>query len=108
MFGSLIKYSNKSYFKEHATFDVYIGETGYRYYVFATYETDEIGDTYSYNFETDEEFENYIKISIAKREYDTGIDNLTKDDKIITLSTCTRGNDTKRYIVQMVRREKLS
>ena len=108
MFGSLIKYSNKSYFKEHPTFDVYIGETGYRYYVFATYETDEIGDTYSYNFETDEEFENYIKISIAKREYDTGIDNLTKDDKIITLSTCTRGNDTKRYIVQMVRREKLS
>lgn len=108
MFGSLIKYSNKSYYKEHPTFDIYIGDTGYRYYVFATYETDEIGDTYTYNFENKEEFQKYIDLSLAKREYDTDAGNITVDDKIITLSTCTRNNNTKRYIVQLVRREKIS
>lgn len=108
MFGSLIKYSSKSYYKEHPTFDIYIGDTGYRYYIFATYETDEIGDTYSYNFLNDEEFQKYIDLSIAKREYATDVEKITTEDKIITLSTCTRGNDTKRYIVQMVRGEKLT
>lgn len=108
MFGSLIKYSSKSYYKEHPTFDIYIGATGYRYYVFATYETDEIGDTYTYNFENDEEFQKYIDLSISKREYETDVKSVTTNDKIITLSTCTRGNETKRYIVQLVRGEKIT
>lgn len=108
MFGSLIKYSQKSYYKEHPSFDIYIGSTGYRYYVFATYETDEIGDTYTYNFANDEEFQKYIDLSMSKREYETDIKTVTTEDKIITLSTCTRGNDTKRYIVQLVRGEKIT
>lgn len=108
MFGTLIKYASKSYFKEHPTFDVYIKDKGYRYYVFATYETDEIGDTYTYNFSSDEEFQRYIDLCISKRAYDTGISDVKATDKIITLSTCTRGDQSKRFIVQMVRKEELS
>ncbi len=108
MFGSLIKYNSKSYFNEHPTFDIYIADKGYRYHIFATYETDEIGDTYSYNFASDEEFENYINLCISKRMYDTGIDSVNAGDKIITLSTCTRGDQSKRFIVQMVRGEQIT
>ena len=108
MFGTLIKYASKSYYKEHPTFDIYIADKGYRYYVFAAYETDEIGDTYSYNFASDEEFQNYINLCMSKRLYETSVDSVTASDKIITLSTCTRHDDSKRFIVQLVRKEELS
>ena len=108
MFGTLIKYGSKSYYDAHPTFDIYIGETGYKYYVFATYETDEIGDTYSYNFTSDEAFQEYINLCMSKRKYQTNVDTVSVTDKIITLSTCTRTDQTKRFIVQMVRGEKIT
>lgn len=108
MFGSLIKYAGKWYYDEHPTFDVYIGETGYRYHVFAAYETEEVGDTYSYNFTTEEAFQKYIDLCMSKRKYETKVTSVTTKDKIITLSTCTRTDNTKRFIVQMVRGEKIT
>lgn len=108
MFGTLIKYGSKSYYKEHPTFDIYIENKGYRYYVFAAYETEEIGDTYSYNFANDEEYQNYINLCMSKKLYDTSVDSVTVNDKIITLSTCTRHDDSKRFIVQLVRREEIT
>ncbi len=108
MFGTLIKYGSKSYYNEHPTFDIYIGEKCYKYYVFATYETDQIADTYSYNFESDEEFMHYIDLCMSKRKYETNIKEIKVTDKIITLSTCTRTNQDKRFIVQLVRGEEMT
>ena len=108
MFGTLIQYRSKWYFDAHPTFDIYIGEKGYKYYVFAAYETEQIGDTYSYNFANDEEFQNYINDCLSRRLYDTGITvSAAAQNKIITLSTCTRHDQTKRMIVQIVRGEEL-
>lgn len=108
MFGSLIKYVNESYYQAHKTFDIYVGNDLYRYYVFAAYETDEVGYTYSYNFSEDEHYQDYIDDCMSRRLYGTDIGtNVTAKDKIITLSTCTRHDDTKRFIVQLVRGEKL-
>lgn len=108
MFGTLIKYVSKSYYNEHPYFDIYIGEKGYRYRVFAAYETDEIGDTYSYNFADDEEFQNYINLCLAKRLYTTEVTEITTVNQIVTLSTCTRHNQRKRMIVQLVKGEPLN
>ena len=108
MFGSLIKYGSESYYQSHKTFDIYVGHDLYRYYVFAAYETDEVGYTYTYNFNTDEEFQAYIDDCMGRRLYGTDIGtNVSVNDKIITLSTCTRHDDTKRFIVQLVRGEKV-
>lgn len=108
MFGTLIKYRSKSYYNEHPTFDIYIGEKGYKYYVFAAYETEQIGDTYSYNFASDEEYQNYLDDCMGRRLYDTGVGvSAAEKNKIITLSTCTRHDQTKRMIVQIVRGEEL-
>lgn len=108
MFGTLIKYGSKSYYNQHPTFDIYIGNKGYRYYVFATYETAEIGDTYSYNFADNEEFQRYIDLCMSNRIYDTNAPAVTTDSKIVTLSTCTRGDQSKRFIVQLVRGEQIT
>lgn len=108
MFGSLIHYRDESYYKRHKTMQIYIGQDLYTYHVFSAYESDHIGYTYTYNFATDEEFQNYIQYCMDNRRYVTDIDqNVTINDKIITLSTCTNTDDTKRFIVQLVRGEKV-
>lgn len=108
MFGTLIKYRTKSYYDAHPTFDIYIGEKHYKYYVFAAYETDQIGDTYSYNFASDEEFQNYINLCLSKRLYATNVSEVTVANKIVTLSTCTRHDQSKRMIVQLIRGEEIT
>ena len=108
MFGTLIKYSSKSYCNDHPYFDIYNGDKGFRYYVFAAYETDEIGDTYSYNFPNDEEFQNYINLCQSRKLYQTSYTNITSANQIVTLSTCTRHNQKKRMIVQLVKGEPLN
>ncbi len=109
MFGSLNwYYYQTNYYKEHPTFDIYIRYKHYKYYVFAVYLTEDTNSaTYQYRFKDEEEFLEYIKTCKTKSKYqfpDAG--EITAKDKIITLSTCT-GDDDKRMIVQIVRREQI-
>ena len=109
MFGSLTKYMEKDYADAHPTIDIYVKDVGYRYYVFAAYETDAVGDTYSYNFANEQEFINYVNlVCMPQRRYETAIKEVQPTDKIVTLSTCTRnGRNTRRMVVQAVRGEQL-
>ena len=107
MFGSLIGYYKESYYKNNKTFDIYIKEKHYIYEVFAAYETPEVSDTYSYGFANDEVFNEYLIKSRKKSIYNTEFRELTSVDKIITLSTCTEDDDTKRFVVQIVRKEEV-
>lgn len=107
MFGSLIKYADKDYYKEHPSFDIYIGDKHYRYDIFAVYETPDVGDTYTYEFADDDAFSAYLELSKSKSTYNIDV-NVGVTDKIITLSTCTRHDDTLRYIVQAVRRDEIT
>lgn len=108
MFGSLMGYYEEAYYKEHPSFDVYIAEKLYRYEVFAAYETPEVSDTYAYGFDSDDAFKQYLDTSREKSIYSTDFRELTASDKIITLSTCTEDDDTKRFIVQIVRVEEVA
>lgn len=108
MFGSLMQYASKSYYEQNPTFDIYIGYKHYKYYVFAAYETDAIGDTYTYDFLTDEDFQKYIDAAWARKLYSTDVKGVSVTDHIVTLSTCTRHSDDKRFIVQMVRGEEVT
>jgi sortase B len=112
MFGSLNWYyycsDDPDYYKNHPTFDVYVGYKHYKYYVFAIYKTEtEGGWTYTYSFEDDEAFLKYVNDCIARSKYTFDqAGEITAEDKIITLSTCTE-SDEKRMIVQAVRREQI-
>lgn len=108
MFGSLIKYRDESYYKNHKTMDIYVGKDLYKYHVISAYETDHIGYTYTYDFEDDAAFQEYIDAAVARKWYRTDYsDKVTTEDKVITLSTCTNMDDTKRFIVHLVRGEKI-
>lgn len=112
MFGSLNWYINskddEEYYKNHPTFDVYVGYKHYKYYVFAVYHTDASGSgTYTYDFADDQAFLDYVDACLRNSVHEFELaGEITAEDKIITLSTCT-GDDSKRMIVQAVRREEI-
>ncbi len=109
MFGSLNWYYNKTgYYKEHPTFDIWIEDTHYRYYVFAIHKIDTSDNwVYRYRFDTDEQFMEYIQRCLKASKYKfTEAPEITEDSNIITLSTCTH-TETMRMIVQLVRGEEL-
>lgn len=112
MFGSLNWYyycsDDPDYYKNHPTLDVYVGYRHYKYYVFAAYKTEaEGGWTYTYSFESDETFLQYVNDCRERSIHNfSEAGEITAEDKIITLSTCCE-TDEKRMIVQAVRREEI-
>lgn len=111
MFGSLNWYYNKTgYYEEHPTFDIWIENRRYRYYVFSVYKTTAVAsETYTYDFESDEDFLEYVENCKKKSKYKfKQAPEITADSKIITLSTCTNTESDKyRMIIQLVRGERL-
>lgn len=110
MFGTLVEYQKKEYLEKNPTFDVYIGNKHYIYYVFASFECEAEGDSvYQHQFATDEEFVQWQQKQRARSYYtvDT-VPELTAEDQILTLSTCTTRDDkSKRVIVMCVRGEQV-
>lgn len=109
MFGSLNWYYYKTgYYKEHTTFDIWIENTRYRYYVYAVFKTPAAGsDVFTYEFENDEAFMAYVDNCKKQSKYHfKEAPEITKDSNIITLVTCTH-EEEKRLIVQLVRGEEL-
>lgn len=111
MFGTLIQYSKKEYCEENPIFDVYAGNKHYRYYVFASFEADAEGpdEVYRYVFANDKEFVKWQKTIRERSYYQVDwVRELTAEDKVITMSTCTTRNDEgKRVIVMAVRGEEV-
>lgn len=109
MFGSLNWYYYETgYYKKHPTFDIWIENTRYRYYVYAVFKTDAVGsNTFTYAFESDEAFMEYVNTCKQQSKYQfKEAPEITNDSMIITLVTCTH-EEEKRLIVQLVRGEEL-
>ena len=67
--------------------------------IFAVYVVDADNETIDINYDTDEEFLDYIKSCEARSLFKRDA-NINKDDKIITLVTCSYEIDNARTIVQ--------
>ena len=76
-------------------------EKTYRYEIFSVHTTSATGDTYTFFSAHDEQFEAYLKKMKSESEFAVGGDPV-KEDKVVTLSTCT-GNDATRFVVQAKR-----
>lgn len=101
MFGDLKKYGNQDYAEEHAT--VYFDSLyeGYDVEVFAAYETTIDFYYIETDFETDDDFNEYIGEVKERSLIDMPVD-VEPDDQIITLSTCNNlvTSSDRRYVVQ--------
>ena len=101
MFGSLKRYRDYDYYKEHPYIYIATNDEVYRYEVFSSYEAGVQTDTYRLRFTSYEKLQalhHYINSSVWDAELTP-----TSDDYILTLSTCTgTGKYDTRWVVQAV------
>lgn len=101
MFATLQAYTDPAYFQDHPLIYITDGQTVRQYNIFAAYEVYEEGLTYTRQFDSPEEKQQFIDTSLKQSYYNTGVQP-TVEDHIITLSTCTGRGSKSRWIVQAV------
>ncbi len=105
MFADLHKFSDEDFFEENEYMYIYTDGHILTYRIFAAYEYDDRHILNSFEFHDDEVYSQYLKDCLNPHSSNSvvreGVE-LTTDDKIITLSTCTNYNSSMRYLVQGV------
>ena len=103
MFGKLKKYTREQdYYDNNKYIQIITPNMYYRYEIFAYESVNENSNVYQISFEDDAAIESYINKIRELSERQTDID-VSVDDKIITLSTCSTLSNHKRFVVHAVR-----
>ena len=97
MFGKLKNFSDPEVFKKSRYFWIFTPDFIYQYRIFSASVLDMTGLTYQISF-TDDEFDQFISRAYSNSVVDNQGVTVTKEDRIVTLSTCT-GDDSTRFVV---------
>ena len=97
MFGKLKNFSDPEVFKKSHYFWIFTPDFIYQYRIFSASVVDKTGLTYQISF-TDDEFDQFISRAYSNSVVDNQGVTVTKEDRIVTLSTCT-GDDSTRFVV---------
>lgn len=99
MFGSLKKYTEKSYWAKNKYFYIYTRDGKRRKYkIYNTCMVRPGSEIYTYHFASEKSIKDYIEYYQSFGEYPTGINPSVKD-KLVTLSTCAL-QGSRRFVVQ--------
>lgn len=101
MFADLAKFVKQSYFEDHREIRIYCDDSVRVYKIITAYQTTIADACYQIAFADDEDSGRWIDTILGQSYFDADI-ALSSSDKIITLSTCTNGNKTDRYVIQAV------
>jgi sortase B len=99
MFGRLKEYYEDGVYESTPYFWIYTPEKIYRYDIISCAEVESVSDAYQITFEDDHDFMEFVDKAFARSVVDTQGIEVSPEDRIVTLSTCT-GNDATRFIVQ--------
>ena len=69
--------------------------------LFRSYDVEQDDEVYTVGYGPDDTWQAMIDRMVTSSMKDTGI-HPTKEDKIVTLSTCTSSGETKRFVVHGV------
>lgn len=97
MFGKLKNFNDPEVFKKSRYFWIFTPDFIYQYRIFSASVVDKTGLTYQISF-TDDEFDQFIGRAYSNSVVDNQDVTVTKEDRIVTLSTCT-GDDSTRFVV---------
>ena len=100
MFGKLRNYKKEGFYEDHSTFRIYTLDQVYRYQIFAYYDIDMDSELYTVGFSPDPAFESFISSMYRHSYLDTGV-MADSEDKIVTLSTCSR--EGERFVLNAKR-----
>lgn len=99
MFGTLPEYAKQEYFEQHKVLMLYTPSKNYRLEVFAAYEVPANTQSVPLNFSDMAEYREYLDAAAEKSLIRSDV-SVSTEDQIVTLSTCTRTDSQKRFIVQ--------
>lgn len=105
MFATLHYFSDENFFNKHTTCFVQTKDKMLTYLIYAAYVYDDRHILNTFDFSVESDLLGYQNSTLNPRTYSgfvrSGVE-LTKDSKILTLSTCTNGGGNTRYLVQGV------
>jgi sortase B len=98
MFGKLVKYRDESYYKKHPVMIYSTPKHDYKLKIFAGCTIPASSKRYKFDFRTRAERTEYLDWIQKNTELDTNV-NVTADDRIVMLSTCTYEYDNARWVL---------
>ncbi len=98
MFGTLKKFYEEGVFEKSPYIWIYTPEKICKYEIFSCHEVGAASQTYQLTFKDDQDFLDYLQEARENSVVDSKV-SVGKEDKVLTLSTCT-GNEATRFIVQ--------
>lgn len=98
MFNNMEKYNDETFFTTNNMIRLYTPQGIRLYKIFSFYETKDDSKAYTLKFADDVEFQQFLDFTKESSMYKTD-ENLLISDKIITLSTCSRGVSPYRWII---------
>ena len=105
MFRHLQDYEDKSFWEANPYFYIYTPDgSEIKYHIYSVGEVEDTSDTYLTVFDTEEEYQAFLNMTKEVALYDTGVE-VTTNDTVVTLSTCTSASDNHRFVVRGVREE---
>lgn len=99
MFASLKSYNQQEYYDEHPVMYLNTPTQNYRIELFAGYVTSASSDTYTIGFVDDAAFQAYLDKMRSQSDFTSDVE-LSPEDRIVTLSTCSYEYYDARYVVQ--------
>ncbi len=102
MFGTLSDYESPTFLATHPIIYIDVEEGLMQYQVFSCYKTTAKSNTYTIGFQPDQVYADFLSNIKERSMYDTGVD-VTIEDKILTLSTCSEGAKGNRFVVHAKR-----
>lgn len=98
-FTPLLKYKNQEFLKENSIIEFSTLNGNYKWQIFSVYVTDTDFFYIDTNFESANEYSEFLRTLKSKSMYDTGVE-ISGNDTILTLSTCEYTIKNGRFVVQ--------
>ena len=106
MFGTLDQYQEQSLYQNYPCFYMYVPGYVYEYQIFSCYEAPTDHPAYTYAFADSEDYEVFLETLQRSAMYDTGT-TVTRENQIVTLSTCVNTRQDYRYLVHGQLKQKI-
>lgn len=98
MFNQITKYKDQTFYDEHPVCLIMTPNGNYRLEFFAGYITDMNDQAWKMEFESDEEYAQWLNDAISKSLF-TSIVEPAAQDRVVTLSTCTYEYNDARFVL---------
>ena len=97
MLSSIANYNKQSYYDEHPVMYLLTPDGTYELQIFSAYITESTSSAYRRTFDSAAQFTEWINNAVRHSYVKTDV-KVTAEDHVVTLSTCVKAEDSRRFI----------